>query len=110
MSDMNPQGDDYNLTTSAKRKFHKECEQVADEQGLDVYFYDSTDKPDAFEDDGNLHIHKSELRAAFAIGQDVKKSYFNETVVGILAALKLEKYIGERTLWGDHYENDDEDY
>ena len=57
-------------------EFRKKCEQLAGVLGIDVAFYDDTEKQDPFEDDGSLHIVdvRAKLRAAFDVSNGQRLS------------------------------------
>lgn len=48
--------------------FKQKCEKAAEEVGVDVTFYNERSKePDAFEDDGALHVTTKTMRACFRV-------------------------------------------
>ena len=89
-------------------RFQKRCEQVAEKLGLEVIFFEDTNKPDQFEDDGTLHVQNGSLRACFDVsnGQALSGADQNSKTRLVMAELKLR--ITDRVLVGECNEEEAE--
>ena len=86
-----------NKKPTTKRAFRNLCIEAGQEYGVEVSFYDDESPPDAFEDDGALHVRLRGIRACFAVGYADGKTQ-NKLTKDILLRLGMDASIGERTL------------
>lgn len=88
-------------------KFEADCRKVADLADVQVDFIHDADPRGAVEDDGCLNVINGRgLRAMFSLNQDDPK-WSNEKTRVILKELKMEKWIGERTLVEEHEDEEE---
>jgi len=84
------------------KAFKAKCERVAELTDVDLVLYEDSGAgvDDAFEDDGNLHIHKGGARACFDVGggQELSGERQNERTRAVLTALGMTKEITGRVL------------
>jgi hypothetical protein len=99
------------MTTKRTTQFERDCRAVAEETGIEVDFFYNEKGSDCYEDDGNLHIHKSGMRAVFNVGHngDLPGAEQNERTRKVLNALGMGKKISDRVLVTEEAEEDDDD-
>jgi hypothetical protein len=93
-----------------KTKFEIECQKIADTLNLgDVLFFADECKEPPFEDDGSLHVIKRGMRACFDVGDGQRRDgkSQNEFTRAVLTALKMERFINDRTLVEENDEDDE---
>ncbi len=75
-----------------KTGFQMLCENISAETEIEVSFYPDTNAQEPFEDDGNLHVVREDVRAVFDVGngQSLSPSKQNARAKRILRKLKLQ--------------------
>lgn len=104
------------MSDKADTIFRKRCEKVAEMTGVDVMFFEDGaivggHKPDAYEDDGSLHIEtESGLRACFDVnpGQDLPGVDQNARTRKVMEALGMKRKITDRVLVDDSLDDVEE--
>ena len=75
-----------------RQAFVKQCQAVADDIGIHVWFTEDTSDHTAFEDDGSLHVVRYGTRAMFDVSnsQNDEPVAQNEKTRKVLTALGIE--------------------